>query len=61
MVMASVPDTHPDSIPAGPSDSPEQVTPPVDPGRESVEGTPGDPGGTAGTGGEITQDEAFER
>jgi hypothetical protein len=59
--MASHPDANPDSAPDGPSDSPEQVTPPAAPGRESVEDTPADSGGTAGTGGEITQDEAFER
>ena len=38
--MASQPDSHPDSVPAVPSDSPEQVTPPSDPGRESVEDIP---------------------
>ena len=59
--MATIPDANPDSVPAGPSDSPEQVTPPADGGRESVEDTPGDSGGTAGTGGEITQDQQFER
>ncbi len=60
--MASTPDAHPDSIPTGPSDSPEQVSPAGgEPGRENVEDAPGDSGGTAGTGGEITQDQQFER
>jgi len=58
--MASTPDAHPDSIPTGPSDSPEQVSPPGRGGHEDVEGvpddisdtdTPGMDGGTAGTGG----------
>jgi hypothetical protein len=35
--MASLPDAHPDSVPPGPSDSPEQVTPPAEPGRENIE------------------------
>jgi hypothetical protein len=59
--MASRPDAHPDSVPEGPSDSPEQVTPPNDPGRESVEDISVDGGGTAGTGGEIMQDPQLER
>jgi hypothetical protein len=59
--VASTPDPHPDSFPGGPSDSPEQVSPQSEPGRESVEDTPGSDGGTAGTGGEITQDQQFER
>lgn len=53
--MASTPDANPDSIPGGPSESPEQVTPADDHGRESVEDTPADTagsdGGTSGTGG----------
>jgi hypothetical protein len=49
--MASTPDPHPDSIPGGPSESPEQVSPADDHGRESVEDTPGTDGGTSGTGG----------
>ena len=60
--MASTPDAHPDSIPAGPSDDPERVSSTEAPRRESVEDTPGDPGGTAGTGGENkVQDAEFER
>ena len=50
--MASRPDDHPDSIPGGPSETPEQVSP--DGGgtdRESVEDSPGTEGGTSGTGG----------
>jgi hypothetical protein len=46
--MASIPDAHPDSVPPSPTDSPEQVTPPADPGRESVEDLPADPSGTIG-------------
>ena len=49
--MASQPDAHPDSAPVGPSESPEQVSPGGDDGRESVEDTPGTEGGTSGTGG----------
>jgi hypothetical protein len=45
--MATTPEAHPDSAPPGPSDSPEQVTPPVDPGRESVEDVPPEPGDSA--------------
>ena len=44
--MASTPDPNPDSIPAGPSDSPEQVTPEGRPYRESVEDTPDADGGS---------------
>ena len=59
--MASNPDANPDSDPSGPSDSPEQVTPPDNPGRENVEDTPGDFAGTAGTGGaNKVQDQSFE-
>jgi hypothetical protein len=36
--MASTPDTHPDSNPTGPSESPEQVSPIDEPGRENIEG-----------------------
>ena len=36
--MATHPDANPDSVPAGPADSPEQVSPSDNPGRESVEG-----------------------
>jgi hypothetical protein len=43
--MASQPDAHPDSVPPEPSDSPGQVTPPIDPGRESVEDIPAEAGG----------------
>jgi len=50
--MATHPDANPDSDPSGPSDSPEQVTPPDGPDRENVEDSPGDFAGTAGTGGE---------
>jgi len=42
--MASTPDPNPDSIPAGPSESPEQVTPEGRPRRENIEDTP-DAGG----------------
>ena len=49
--MASHPDANPDSIPGGPAESPEQVSPASEPGRESVEDSPGTDGGTAGTGG----------
>ena len=44
--MASTPDPNPDSITAGPSDSPEQVTPEGRPFRESVEDTPDADGGS---------------
>jgi hypothetical protein len=60
--MASQPDAHPDSEPTGPSDSPEQVSPATDPGRETVEDSPGDFASMAGTGGETkVQDQSFER
>ncbi len=39
-MTASVPDSHPDSFPSGPSDDVERVDPNGDPGRESVEDTP---------------------
>jgi hypothetical protein len=45
--MASIPDVHPDNVPAGPSESPEQITPPSDPGRESIEDMPDEPAGPA--------------
>ena len=47
--MASNPDANPDSDPSGPSDSPEQVTPPNNPGRENVEDSPDDFAGKADT------------
>lgn len=47
--MATQPDAHPDSDPSGPSDSPEQVTPPDDDGRESVEGSAAAGTAAAGT------------
>ena len=50
--MASHPDANPDSDPSGPSDSPEQVTPSNDPGRENIEDSPDDFSGTAETGGD---------
>ena len=60
--MASQPDAHPDSVPEGPSDSPEQVSPPDEPGRTNVEDSPGDSAGTAGTGGQNkVQDPGFQR
>jgi hypothetical protein len=60
--MATTPEANPDSDPSGPSDSPEQVTPPDEPRRENVEDSPGDFDGTAGTGGENkVQDQSFER
>jgi hypothetical protein len=40
--MATHPDVNPDSVPSGPSDSPEQVTPVNEPGRENVEDNPDD-------------------
>ncbi|TVV75005.1 hypothetical protein [Sphingomonas solaris] len=53
--MATNPDPHPDSVPAGPAEAPDQITPIEEPGRESVEDpspdSPGSPGGTGGTGG----------
>ncbi|MEH3106030.1 MAG: hypothetical protein PGN09_01700 [Sphingomonas fennica] len=55
--MASTPDAHPDSLPTGPSDAPEQVTPPGRGGHDDIENVPEEPdspgmdGGTAGTGG----------
>ena len=39
-MAATVPDSHPDSAPAGPSDDVERVSPDGEPGRESVEETP---------------------
>lgn len=60
--MATHPDAHPDSAPAGPADSPEQVSPSDEPRRQNVEDSPGDFAGTAGTGGENkVQDQGFER
>jgi len=60
--MASNPDANPDSDPSGPSDSPEQVTPPDNPGRENVEDSPGDLAGAAARGGQHkAQDQSFER
>ena len=54
--MATTPDPHPDSDPAGPTQVPDGITPIEEPGRESVESPspmedPGAPGGTGGTGG----------
>lgn len=57
--MASRPDENPDSPPTGPSEDVEQVSPPDDNRRESVEDvltdsepdSPGMDGGTSGTGG----------
>ena len=43
--MASQPDAHPDSVPPGPSDSPEQVTPLAEPRRENIEDLPDDSDG----------------
>ncbi|WP_293973073.1 hypothetical protein [Sphingomonas sp.] len=48
--MASTPDPNPDSVPAGPADSPEQVTPETTPRRESVEDVPGGENSTGGAG-----------
>jgi len=39
-MTATTPDSHPDSLPSGPSEDVEQVSPNGDPGRESVEDTP---------------------
>ncbi len=48
--MATNPDPHPDSTPAGPSEAPEQVTPIEEPGRESIEGiTPDEESGLKGS------------
>jgi hypothetical protein len=47
-IMASHPDANPDSVPAEPSDSPEQVSPSNDPGRENIEEASGTDAGTAG-------------
>ncbi len=55
--MASIPDAHPDSVPPEPSDSPEQITSPSDPDRESVEDIPTDLGRTAGAREKIVQDQ----
>lgn len=50
--MASQPDAHPDSPGEGtPADTPEQVRPGGDAGRDTVEDSPGTDGGTSGTGG----------
>ena len=38
--MATTPDPHPDSFPSGPSEAPDQISPPSEPGRESVEDVP---------------------
>ena len=46
-MTATVPDSHPDSLPSGPSDDIEQITPTSDPGRESVEETPDSTGSTS--------------
>ena len=59
--MASTPDAHPDSVPTGEPDAIEQVSPSDERERENVEDTAGTDGGTTGTGGEITQDQQFER
>ncbi|MDB5688453.1 MAG: hypothetical protein JWL91_329 [Sphingomonas bacterium] len=50
-MTATTPDNHPDSLPAGPSEDIEQVSPASDPGRESVEGSPdsGESGASYGT------------
>ena len=46
----------------GPSDSPEQVTPPDNPGRENVEDSPGEFASAAARGGQHkAQDQSFER
>ena len=39
-MTATVPDSHPDSLPSGQADDVERVSPEADPGRESVEETP---------------------
>lgn len=48
--MASIPDPHPDSPPAGPSDAPEQVSPinELDRGNEEAIDDPASPKGGAG-------------
>ena len=45
--MATTPDPHPDSFPSGPSEAPDQISPPSEPGRESVEDVPGGDNSTA--------------
>ena len=50
-MASSPPDSHPDSIPSGPSDDIERPSPGGDEGGTGVEDTPGTDGGTAGTGG----------
>jgi hypothetical protein len=60
--MADKPDTHPDSVPTGTGDSPEQVNPGKTERRKGVEDSPGDYGDTAGTGGvNKVQQQGFER
>lgn len=48
--MASQPDVHPDSVPPEPAGVPGQITPPAEPGRESVEDVPPDSRGPAPAG-----------
>jgi hypothetical protein len=60
--MASHPDSHPDTDPAGADDSVEQVKKSDQERPSGVEDAPGDFSGTAGTGGENkVQDQSFER
>ena len=40
-MTATTPDSHPDSLPAGPSDDIERVDPAGEPGRAGVENDPG--------------------
>jgi hypothetical protein len=42
MTATAPPDPHPDSPPAGPEETPDQVTPETEPGRENVEDVPGE-------------------
>jgi hypothetical protein len=47
-MTATTPDSHPDSLPTGPSEDVEQVTPASEPGRESVEDVDDNGGYTGG-------------
>lgn len=49
-MTATTPDSHPDSLPAGPSEDVEQVSPDNDASRESVEDTPESTGSGASYG-----------
>ena len=42
--MATTPDPHPDSFPSGPSEAPDQISPPSDPRRDDSDDVPDNPG-----------------